>query len=120
MEGRRANRSHTDANIEEEEEEEEEKQKIDAFYYLIRNAKDARDRLHLSDGVNKPNQPKEEGKEKGKGVESTWIPEFKLEDFADYLHPKGSTSTMLPSSKNEERHEGDKKQEEELDLNLSL
>ncbi|KAK9282009.1 hypothetical protein L1049_004920 [Liquidambar formosana] len=93
---------------------EEEEKKIDAFFALIRNIRDAHDQL-----VGGSNESKAKGNKQEKEMKSTWIPSFKLEDFKDDAQVVRSTSPMLPSSSgNKEQRKTEKR--EELDLNLSL
>ena len=100
----------------------EEEEKINSFYTLVRNIRDAHDQVLTG------------SKDKGKGKEvdekesnPTWTPSFSLEDFAEEDHGKfRGNFAMLPSasSKNIEDQQqpktDQKRRNQDLDLNLSL
>ncbi|OMO64072.1 hypothetical protein CCACVL1_22077 [Corchorus capsularis] len=100
--------------------EEEEEERINAFFSLVRNIRDAQSRMLIGsqDGKDKDI---DKGKEK-----STWTPSFKLEDFAHHHHhahlPNHTVTTALPSSSNTQQQnpKTDHQERPELDLNLSL
>ncbi|KAG5231637.1 hypothetical protein OIU77_010627 [Salix suchowensis] len=100
---------------------EEEEEKINSFYTLVRNIRDAHDQVLTGS--------KEKGKGKevdGKESKPTWTPSFSPEDFAEEDHgqPRGNFA-VLPSasSRNIEDQQQPKKDQkrrnQDLDLNLS-
>ncbi|OMO82219.1 hypothetical protein COLO4_23174 [Corchorus olitorius] len=96
---------------------EEEEERINAFFSLVRNIRDAQSRMLI--GSQDVKDKDDKGKEK-----STWTPSFKLEDFADHHHHHlpNHTVTTLPSSSNTQQQnpKTDHQERQELDLNLSL
>ncbi|EEF47207.1 conserved hypothetical protein [Ricinus communis] len=112
-----------------EEDVEDEEKKINMFYSIIRNLRDAQNQM-LVTGLSNPKE-KAKGKENVKQREmksssdSSWTPSFTWEDFAaDHARLKGNTSdnndiVMVPtSSKDQEQPKTEKP--DDLDLNLSL
>ncbi|XP_022769518.1 protein NIM1-INTERACTING 1-like [Durio zibethinus] len=99
---------------EEEEEEEEEEEKINAFFTLVRNIRDAHNQMLI-----RSQDSKEKEKAKEKETKSTWTPSFKWEDFAEDPHLRNNITTLPSSSKiGEQKRKAEEHQE--LDLNLSL
>lgn len=119
MEGASKKRKICHHDPEEEEEENDDEQKIEKFFALIKNIREARFRLMNGSDVmeaveNKKKKKKVEGENKQVEV---WKPSFEREDFMeDEAH---QLKTVVGSSP---RQEGSKKEEdeEELDLGLSL
>ncbi|GMY17120.1 protein NIM1-INTERACTING 1-like [Fagus crenata] len=106
---------------EKEEEEEEEEQKIEKFFALIKNIREARFRLmngsDVMEGIENRRKKKKVEEEK-KQIE-VWKPSFQREDFMEDTEAQlktdvGSSPRVLQEGiKNED-------DEEELDLGLSL
>ncbi|XVE73498.1 hypothetical protein DITRI_Ditri11bG0122800 [Diplodiscus trichospermus] len=96
--------------------EEEEEEKINTFFTLVRNIRDAQNQMLIGSL-----ETKEKEKAKGKETKSTWTPSFKWEDFADQDPLLRNNIAKLPaSSKIEEQNSKKTKEHQELDLNLSL
>lgn len=102
----------------EEEEDDDDEQKIEKFFALIKNIREARFRLmngsDVMEGV-ESKRKKKKVEEENKQVE-VWKPSFEREDF---MEDEAQLKTVVGSSP---RQEGSKKEEdkEELDLGLSL
>ncbi|KAL9360267.1 hypothetical protein Peur_048390 [Populus x canadensis] len=101
----------------------EEEEKINAFYTLVRNIRDVHNQM-LSGSKGK-------GKAEEKEMKSTWTPSFTWEDFAEEDHHeqfRGNFEMLPPpppsSSKNIDEGQqpttDQKRQDQDLDLNLSL
>ncbi|CAK7348488.1 unnamed protein product [Dovyalis caffra] len=100
----------------------DEEEKINTFYALVRNIRDAHNQMSTGS--------KEKGKEKEgaeKEMKPAWTPSFTWEDFAEEDHEQfRGDLVMLPptSSKNIEDQRqpktDQKRQDQDLDLNLSL
>lgn len=102
----------------------EEEEKINTFYTLVRNIRDAHNQM-LSGSKGK-------GKAEEKEMKSTWTPSFTWEDFAEEDHHeqfRGNFEMLPPpppppSSKNIDEEQqpttDQKRQDQDLDLNLSL
>ncbi|XWS76695.1 hypothetical protein CRYUN_Cryun01aG0199800 [Craigia yunnanensis] len=110
MEGKTKETPAVDDNDDDEEEE-----KINTFFTLVRNIRDAHNQMLI--GSQDTKEEKEKAKEKE--IKSTWIPSFKWEDFADDAHLRNNIVTFPSSSKIEEQ-KSKTEEHQELDLNLSL
>jgi len=106
------------------EDEEDDEQKIEQFFAIIRNIREARERLRNDSDVKKKKQKLVE--EEMKKIQ-VWKPTFERGDFmeeeADHDHRHHQLKTIVGSSHRGD--EGTKKEEdhqdkEELDLKLSL
>ncbi|KAK9013640.1 hypothetical protein V6N11_041641 [Hibiscus sabdariffa] len=99
-------------------EEEEEEEKINAFFTLVRNIRDARNQMLIGSQVTK------EAAAAAAKEKSTWTPSFQWEDFADQDHPyltnNTTTATLPSSSKNNGEQKTKRNEHQDLDLNLSL
>lgn len=100
----------------EDEEDQDDEQKIEQFFALIRNIREARERLKNNDSDVRKKKQKVEEEIKQIHV---WKPTFEREDFME----GGAQFKAIVGSSSQGDHEGTKKEEEdkeELDLNLSL
>ncbi|XVF72801.1 hypothetical protein PTKIN_Ptkin12aG0149200 [Pterospermum kingtungense] len=98
------------------EEEEEEEEKVNAFFNLVRNIREAHNQILIGSQDSKQKQ-----KAKGTEIKSTWTPSFKWEDFAQNSHLTNNVVVTLPtSSKIEQEQKGKTEEHQGLDLNLSL
>jgi ABC-type nickel/cobalt efflux system permease component RcnA len=105
------------------EDEEDDEQKIEQFFAIIRNIREARERLRNDSDVKKKKQKLVE--EEMKKIQ-VWKPTFERGDFmeeeADHDHRHHQLKTIVGSSHHGD--EGTKKEDhqdkEELDLKLSL
>ncbi|KAA8543006.1 hypothetical protein F0562_021499 [Nyssa sinensis] len=94
--------------------EDDEEEKINTFFTLIRNIRDAGGQIMFGS-----TELKAEGREKEMKMKSTWTPSFKLEDFAEEAHLLNNVVAMLPAPSKNEQH-CNKEKQQQLDLNLSL
>ena len=87
----------------------EEEEKINTFFTLVRNIRDAHIRMLIGSQDTKQKEIKS----------TTWTPSFKWEDFAEGA-PLTNNIVNLPSSSKNEEQKSKTEEHEELDLNLSL
>ncbi|XP_022760011.1 protein NIM1-INTERACTING 1-like [Durio zibethinus] len=110
MEGKMKETPAVDDNDDEEEEE-----KINTFFTLVRNIRDAHNQMLIGS-----EDTKEKEKAREKEIRSTWTPSFQWEDFAEDPHLTTNVATLPISSKNNEQQKTKSEGHQELDLNLSL
>ncbi|KAJ9187917.1 hypothetical protein P3X46_003328 [Hevea brasiliensis] len=101
---------------EEEEKEEGEEEKINTFYTLIRNIRDAHNQMLIGSSTTSKGKGEEK---KGEIKPSTWTPSFTWEDFAGDSYFKHNIVTV-PSSTYSKNEQLKTEKKEDLDLNLSL
>ncbi|KAF5455448.1 hypothetical protein F2P56_025021 [Juglans regia] len=110
---------------------EDDEQKMEKFYDLIRNIREARDRFMNGSDATKGIQNKKKNKKAGEDhhhQEQTniqvWTPSFEREDFMEESRREAQFKTVHAGSSEREagaRKDNDKEEEEErLDLKLSL
>ncbi|KAL2456065.1 Uncharacterized protein Adt_01365 [Abeliophyllum distichum] len=107
------------------EDEEDEEKKIEEFFALIRNFKDARNRLNdqMEKGNNKRRRKSDSDSDDHR-KSAAWVPAFQWEDFTTEIEFK-RPSSALPLPCNNNRNEIFKKDDEVggssgLDLKLTL
>ncbi|KAG2697765.1 hypothetical protein I3760_07G120600 [Carya illinoinensis] len=107
-----------------EEEEEEEDVKMEKFFALIRNFREARDyykRKEMSD-LEKNNRSHKKAKRVG-GEQSScnWVPKFEQEDFArEVVEFRRTPLLFFPRPHNEEKNKKEGEDDGGLDLRLTL
>ncbi|XVF32950.1 hypothetical protein REPUB_Repub17cG0127000 [Reevesia pubescens] len=95
--------------------EEAEEEKINTFFSLVRNIREAHSKMLIG---SKDTKEKEKGKDKD--IKSTWTPSFEWEDFADQDPHLANNIVTFPSSSKNEEQKTKTEEHQELDLNLSL
>lgn len=87
----------------------EEEVEINTFFTLVRNIREARNQLLMS-----------QEEEKGKEIKSSWSPSFICQDFVQNDVQSTNNTVMLPPSPSRNEEHCKAERPEELDLNLSL
>lgn len=117
--------THAGAAHDDEEELEDDEQKIEKFFALIKNLREARDRLMINGGSNAFNGTDQ----KRQQTHAVWKPSFQREDFMEEAAPPLKnppvTAALVDSSDDQSQRGGANYKENEnitegLDLRLSL
>ncbi|KAF8037915.1 hypothetical protein BT93_B0686 [Corymbia citriodora subsp. variegata] len=108
------------------EDDEEEKKKMEEFFALLRNFREARDRLACSrlalaaGGTGRSDADRRQGRRQMEGSVSAWHPCFRREDFMEEAAPAEKAMETLASGPSRSAREGAENNGEGGGLNLKL